>query len=122
MSLTSMKSVKLSVCASSCNSLTNYDKSYQLSTGDPYSYCLGKRYAQRPSSFEPACVDHNQSLNTLSGCYTIDGEFREKCMQVAYTQNAFIPICGAEFADNEHCGVWLEIHIRDGKDCITHIA
>ena len=43
-------------------------------------------------------------------------------MQVAYTQNAFIPICGAEFADNEHCGVWLEIHIRDGKDCITHIA
>lgn len=85
-----------------------------IALGDPYSYCLGKRYAQKPGSFEPACVDHNMSLNTLSGCYTIDGVYREKCMQVAYTQNAFIPLCGSEYADDDHCGVWLEIHIRDG--------
>lgn len=38
---------------------------YTVLSGDPYSYCLGKRYAQKPSSFEPACVDHNMSLNTV---------------------------------------------------------
>mgnify|MGYP003386214245 CR=1 FL=1 len=35
--------------------------------------------------------------------------------QVAYTQNAFIPLCGSEFGDDPHCGVFLEIHIRDGS-------
>ena len=153
--------------------------SFLPSAGDPYSYCLGKRYAQKPSSFEPACVDHNMSLNTLSGCYSIDGIFSERCMQVGggydvlewllcchtlrpllmtplhcplatthcivhynvplhyslfdhcmshcthpasllrdvqvvYTQNAFIPLCGSAHSDDDHCGVFLEIHIRDG--------
>lgn len=57
--------------------------------GNPYSYCLGKRYAKKPSTFVPACVDNNSSLNALDGCYDIYGNYSTKCMQVC---NIFIII------------------------------
>lgn len=35
-------------------------------------------------------------------------------IKVGYTQNAFITQCGGEYADSEHCGTFLEIHIGSG--------
>jgi hypothetical protein len=84
------------------------------SKGNPYSYCLGKRYAKKPSAQKPACVDNNSSLNAQSGCYDEFGFYHPTCMQVGYTQNAFISLCGSEYEDNDHCGVFLEIHIGTG--------
>jgi len=42
------------------------------------------------------------------------GDINLPQMQVAYTQNAFIPLCGSAFSDDNHCGVFLEIHISQG--------
>lgn len=81
----------------------------------PFSYCLGKRYGKIPSTQKPSCVDNNISLNALSGCFDIDGTYREKCTQVGYTQNAYIGLCGSEYADNDHCGTFLEIHVGTGS-------
>ncbi|CAE7630624.1 unnamed protein product, partial [Symbiodinium microadriaticum] len=80
----------------------------------PYSYCLGKRYAKKKSTYIPACVDNNSSLNTLQGCYDIYGNYSSYCAQVGYTQNAFIALCGSEFEDDDHCGTFLEIHQGGG--------
>ena len=83
--------------------------------GDPHSYCLGKRYAKRRFELSPACVDNNSSLNTLNGCYDIYGNYSTYCTQIAYTQNAFIGLCGSEYKDSNHCGTYLEIHMLQGS-------
>jgi hypothetical protein len=82
---------------------------------NPYTYCLGKRFGARVSSLKPRCVDNNSSLNTLSGCTSPTGEVMEKCAAIAYTQNAFIGLCGSDYADNDHCGTFVEIHMRHGS-------
>jgi hypothetical protein len=39
----------------------------------------------------------------------------EKCMQVAYSQNAFVGLCSGPLANDPHCGTYLEIHMRHGS-------
>lgn len=82
---------------------------------NPYTYCLGKRFGARVSSLKPRCVDNNSSLNTLAGCVSPTGKVMEKCAAIAYTQNAFIGLCGGDYADNDHCGTFIEIHMRHGS-------
>jgi hypothetical protein len=60
-------------------------------------------------------MDNNSSLNTLAGCFTTNGTYMEKCMQVAYSQNAFIGLCSGPRADDPYCGTFLEIHMRHGS-------
>ena len=86
-----------------------------ISVSNPYTYCLGKRFGARVSSLKPRCVDNNSSLNTLAGCVSPTGEPMEKCAAIAYTQNAFIGLCGTDYADNDHCGTFIEIHMRHGS-------
>jgi len=81
------------------------------SQGVPYAYCAGKNYAFRRSSMMPACMDNNQSMNTLNSCYTIDGEEVPNCTAVGYSQNAFIGQCTG---DDPHCGTFLEVHQIEG--------
>lgn len=83
-----------------------------VSAGEPYSYCQGRNYAFQRSSLRPPCMDNNSTLNILDGCYTVNGTKLEKCIQVAYTSNAFIPQCGED--DDDHCGTYLEIHMAHG--------
>lgn len=57
-------------------------------------------------------MDNNASLNALDSCYgPTNGTLLPKCVQVGYTSNAFIPLCGI---DDNHCGTFLEIHMAHG--------
>lgn len=82
--------------------------------GVPYARCLGKNYAAKRSSLRQACVDNNQTVNSMSGCYTAEGVYEENCLAVAYTSNAFIPQCSDAGTPN-HCGTYLEIHQSQGS-------
>jgi hypothetical protein len=82
--------------------------------GSYNGFCMGKNYAFKRSIQRPACFDNNISLNALSGCFHPDGTPDNYCLQVAYTQTAFIPLCeDGEWGD--HCGTFLEIHQSEGS-------
>ena len=84
------------------------------SVNKPYSRCLGKNYAQRRSPLRQACIDNNQTVNAIKGCYNSDGKFSNNCVTVAYTSNTFVPQCSPD-ADQDHCGTFLEIHQLQGS-------
>jgi len=80
----------------------------------PYSRCRGKNYANRRSDDRPACLDYNQTIDVMAGCMTPEGKHMDYCVQVAYTQNAFVGLCDGEYADDSHCGTFLEVHQIQG--------
>lgn len=82
--------------------------------GSPEIYCYGKNYAFRRSSFRPNCTDNNITLNSLSGCQSpVDGSYHRHCVQIGYSQNAFIGQCQGE--DLSECGTYLEVHMVQGS-------
>ena len=86
------------------------------SDGSTLNYCQGKNYGYQ-KVLVPACMDNNQSLNTLNDCVDpLTGINHTYCTQVAYSQNAFIGKCGI---DDDHCGTYLEIHQMEGTPYST---
>jgi hypothetical protein len=57
-------------------------------------------------------MDNNSTLNVTAGCYGVDGRKQDRCVQVAFSSNAFIPQCGPDAG--EHCGTYLEVHMAHG--------
>jgi hypothetical protein len=86
----------------------------------PFRYCAGKNYAYRRSDERAACIDNNYTLNTLSDCYYPNGTKSQRCFQVGYSQDAFIPVCKDE--SDPHCGTFLEVHISNGNRIVIRVA
>ena len=86
-----------------------------LGLRDPHLECVADRFAAAKSSIFPPCWDHNQTVDSILDCYTPTGKRRKHCMQVSYSQNAYIFVCGGEFANNDNCGTFLEIHKANGN-------
>jgi hypothetical protein len=82
---------------------------------NPYPYCMGVRLRKKKYFQMAACTDNNETVNALDSCFDIEGEAHPNCMQVSYTQSAFLHVCGGEFADNDHCGTFLEVHRLSGS-------
>lgn len=104
--------------------------------GSPYSYCYGKNYAFQRSPSRPNCSDNNVTLNVLAGCLSpvgkvanvdmrpsngygmsdsSDGSHHKHCVQVGYSQNAFIGQCQGNEEVLGQCGTYLEIHMVQGS-------
>ena len=88
--------------------------------GEPYGYCQGVRKGQRLFTLQPNCTDNNETVVAGASCFDHAGNEHEDCVQVAYTQSAFIVQCGAgkpngEFVDDPHCGTYLEVHRKSGS-------
>ena len=81
---------------------------------DPHAACVADRFAASRSKVMPPCWDHNQTVDATLDCRTTAGERRSHCMQVAYSQNAYIYVCGGDFANDDSCGTYLEIHKENG--------
>lgn len=84
-----------------------------INQASPHSYCMGKQFALKRSALNPACTDNNSTLNVLAGCYYPNNTYSSHCVQVAYTQSAFIPLCVDD--SDPHCGTFLEIHQSQGS-------
>jgi len=81
--------------------------------GDPHVYCMEKNYGFVQSPILPACMDHNSTVDATANCFDIYGNEAAFCVQVAYTQTAFIPQCNDDFdirGDKSHCGTYIEVH------------
>ena len=83
-----------------------------IADGNPTTFCSGRNYGYQRSELRPPCMDNNSTLNTLDGCFSPNGTKYSKCVQIAYTSNAFIPQCGDDAGD--HCGTYLEVHMAHG--------
>jgi hypothetical protein len=114
------------------NAVIDYDCE---SKGHPFDYCYGKNYAFQRSSFRPNCSDNNVTLDTLAGCLSpigtsniivlivrtdvgftiVDGSYHPFCVQVGYSQNAFISLCQGDSALLTECGTYLEVHQVQGS-------
>lgn len=84
-----------------------------LSRKNPSDFCMGKNFGYKVSELQPACIDHNSSIDAQASCYDIHGDLHPYCVAIAYTQSAFIPQCHEEFTirgDDSHCGTYIEIH------------
>ncbi len=82
---------------------------------NPYPSCLDKRLRAFKSPYVPPCWDHNQTVDSTVSCYTPNGDRKPNCMQVSYSQNAFVHVCGDKYYDDENCGSFIEIHRANGS-------
>lgn len=76
----------------------------------PHSACIADRFAAARSKLNPPCWDNNSTVDSTLDCHTPTGKRQRHCMQVSYSVNAFIPICGGEFEESDECGSFLEVH------------
>jgi len=81
---------------------------------EPHSACIDDRFAAGAARTTPACWDNNRTVDTTLDCYTAAGKRKKHCMQVSYSQNAYVSVCGQDFENNDHCGTYLEIHKENG--------
>jgi len=81
---------------------------------DPHMACIADRFAAARSKMMPPCWDNNQTVDSTLDCYTAAGKRNAHCMQVSYSQNAYIYVCGGDLANDDHCGTYLEIHKENG--------
>lgn len=82
---------------------------------EPHSACIADRFAAAASKLVPACWDHNETVDATLDCHTPHGKRQSHCLQVSYSQNAYIHICGGEFANDDTCGEFLEVHKTNGS-------
>jgi len=80
--------------------------------GQPSSFCAGLDYSFVRSPYRPPCSDNNFSLNALAVCTDVHGNVRNNCVQIGYTQNAYIGQCS--YVDG-NCGTYLEVHMPNGS-------
>jgi hypothetical protein len=94
--------------------LTTIDETC-LGFRDPYTSCLQKRLRALKSPYVPSCWDHNQTVDSTVSCYTPEGIQKPNCMQISYTQNSFIHVCGGAYSNDPNCGTFVEIHRSNGS-------
>jgi len=82
---------------------------------NPHRSCLEKRLRAFTSPYVPSCWDHNQTVDSTASCYSPEGIKRPNCMQVSYSQNSFINVCGGIYYDDPNCGTFIEIHRPNGS-------
>eukprot|EP00904_Undaria_pinnatifida_P012814 jgi/Undpi1/8663/HiC_scaffold_25.g11128.m1 len=73
--------------------------------------CVGFRQKLQRCSNVARCVDNNQTINGAGSCQTLTGETSEHCIAVGYSQTAISVVCGGDYAEDDHCGTFLELHM-----------
>ncbi|CAM9416203.1 unnamed protein product [Hapterophycus canaliculatus] len=73
--------------------------------------CVGFRQKQQRSASVARCADNNQTVDGGGSCQSLTGEVLEHCLALGYSQTAMSVICGGKYADDDHCGTFLELHM-----------
>lgn len=82
---------------------------------EPHSACIADRFAASVSKLFPACWDHNETVDATLDGYTPTGKRERYSMQISYSQNAYIIDCGGDYANDNSCGTYLEVHKANGS-------
>ena len=59
----------------------------------------------------PTIVSTPLQINGAGSCQTLTGETSEHCIAVGYSQTAISVVCGGDYAEDDHCGTFLELHM-----------
>ena len=68
---------------------------------EPHSACIADRFAASANKILPPCWYHNETVDATLDCHMTDGNRQKHCMQVSYSQYAYILVCGGEFANDD---------------------
>lgn len=66
-------------------------------------------------------------MNAGGSCQDLTGEVSDHCLAVGYSQTAISVVCGGEFAEDDHCGTFLELHMgytnpyADTEDVLSEV-
>ena len=83
---------------------------------EPHMSCINERFAATRSPHLPPCWDNNQTVDATLDSFTPAGKRIHNAMQIAYSQNAYVNVCGGESGDDDdHCGTYIEIHKENGS-------
>lgn len=84
----------------------------------PTANCLGVRAASQTFPVLPVCWDYNDTVVANAPCRAPKtGQVLNYCIEVAFSQNAYIVQCGGVWKDSRRCGTFLEIH-TPGDDTV----
>jgi hypothetical protein len=88
-------------------------------TPDPH--CLVERVRRTDYPVLPRCWNHNDTVLAGVPCRAPkDGSPIGMCLELGFTQSAYIVECGGRYKNDPHCGTFLEIH-RPGAS-VLHCA
>ena len=87
----------------------------------PKVSCSADRISVQQSADRPFCWDHNTTVDGGASCQDSEGNVAPRCMQVGYTQNAYIVECGGDLENDPHCGTYLEIHKTGDETIINEV-
>ena len=80
----------------------------------PHLSCYADRLRAVKSKTIAPCSDNNQTVDATLSCSSSDGKRLPHCMQVGFSSSAFVPVCGGDYAEDDECGSWIEIHRLNG--------
>jgi hypothetical protein len=73
--------------------------------------CVIARVARRAPSMFPRCWNRNDTVVADQPCRSpFDGSVLPLCIELGVTQTNFVVECGGAFANDPHCGTFLEVH------------
>ena len=78
-------------------------------TPDPH--CIVERVRRTDYPVNPVCWNFNDTIIAGRTCRAPrDGTVINYCLELGFTQTAYIVECGGRFKNDPHCGTFLEIH------------
>lgn len=83
--------------------------------------CIARRISRTQDPYRPVCWDYNATIQTNKPCKSAEGVVSNHCLQLGYTQTAFITECGGEFKNNIRCGTYLEVHLPGNEAIISFV-
>lgn len=82
--------------------------------------CVAARVASREYAVNPRCWNSPDDVIADAGCRSpADGSPLALCLELGFTQTAYVVECGGASQFNEHCGTFLEIHPPGFADMIN---
>jgi hypothetical protein len=86
----------------------------------PLFDCVGKNFARRRNTDTPVCWDRNDTVIAHGACRDPQTGVRgDRCLEIGFSQTAFIVECGAPGSRQTDCGAWLEIHLPNNPEILA---
>eukprot|EP00941_MAST-03F_sp_MAST-3F-sp1_P004129 g4129.t1 len=88
--------------------------------GVPTYDCVGKNYRRVRNSLTPRCWDRNDTVVAHGKCRDpVSGLPQDRCMEIGYSQTAFIVECGGQLRGRGDCGTYLEVHLPGNPEILS---
>ena len=98
-----------------------YDESC-VEVFNPHIDCVAPRVARKSFRYLPKCWNYNATIFSGYSCRSpVDGSDIPFCLELAFTQTAFIAECGNRFQEDDHCGTYLEIHEPGDPEIVSDV-